>query len=116
MALQPTSYLITSLVIMFQSNRVVESAVMHRYDMKPSGDTTSTSLLMPCGIRCNKDEDCQGFVIQSELDDPCILLYKDTNMVITRASYKLTKGTYEQHKKGQTQDFGKEGDQVFVKE
>ena len=97
MALQPKSYLFISLVIMFQSDRVVASAVMHRYDMKPSSDTTSTSLLMPCGIRCNKDEDCQGFVIQSELDDPCILLYKDTNMSITRASYKLTKGTYLCH-------------------
>ena len=57
------------------------SFIMKTYEVKKSGtlDTDHDKHQeIRCGMRCNLDDDCQGYMMSSSEQDPCSLIYEDS--------------------------------------
>ena len=69
--------------------------VMSMYEVKKSGilaPTHDKHQEIRCGMRCNLDDSCQGYMVSSDQQDPCSLIYEnsvDVEVGSNEAYYKL---------------------------
>ena len=63
-------------VILMSFIEVMQSQSTFPYHVETSRTAPESHLVLRCGMKCNLEEFCKGFLISSAEADPCILLFE----------------------------------------
>ena len=86
------------LVVILMSLKLIEamqSQAMFPYYVRTIGIASERHLVISCGVKCNLEQFCQGFVISPAEADPCILLFENSTNLETAGNevfYKEIEG------------------------
>ena len=54
--------------------------VMHIYTTQSNHkEITDNNVILRCAVKCNLEENCQSFVIDSNQEDPCVYVYQNSS-------------------------------------
>ena len=67
----------------FKLIEAMQSQGTFPYYVETSRITSELHLVIRCGMKCNLEQYCQGFVISSAKADPCILLFENSTNLET---------------------------------